>query len=61
MNVSVTTNLERACGVFGWAGGTIHQVASELGMVGHGGDLALMPAVEFEALLKAHCKAQGWR
>lgn len=61
MNVSVTTNLSRACRVFCWAGGTIHQVASELGMAGRGGELALMPADEFEALLKAHCKAQGWR
>jgi hypothetical protein len=61
MKVSESTNLSRACRVFGWAGGTIHQVASELGMSGRGGELALMPAGEFEALLRAFCKSQGWR
>lgn len=48
------TNLDIACRFFGWAGGTIHQVAEELGMPGEGCLLALMPQGEFSALLKAH-------
>jgi hypothetical protein len=39
----VITNLDSACRAFGWAGGTIYQVAKELGMSGCGSDLALMP------------------
>lgn len=48
------TNLETACRAFGWAGGTIHQVAAELGMPSEGGRLVSMPASEFEALLRDH-------
>jgi hypothetical protein len=48
------TNLEIACRFFGWSGGTIHQVAEALGMPGEGCRLALMPAGEFLALIKAY-------
>jgi len=40
MNVSETGNLSRAYRVFGWVGGTIYEVASQLGMPGRGCELA---------------------
>ncbi|WP_143068486.1 hypothetical protein [Azotobacter beijerinckii] len=46
------TNLSLACKAFGWAGGTIHQVADELGIPGKGNHLALMPVDEFSKLLR---------
>jgi hypothetical protein len=54
----VITNLDSACRAFGWAGGTIYQVAKELGMSGCGSDLALMPGNEFERLLKFYFDAK---
>lgn len=47
-------NIDDACRQFGWAGGTIHQVAAELGMPGKGCELALMDSREFSKLLEAH-------
>lgn len=47
------TNLDVACKAFGWAGGTIHQVANELGMPSRkGSSLALMPTQEFVKLIQ---------
>jgi hypothetical protein len=40
MTVSETGNLSRAYRVFGWVGGTIYEVASQLGMPGRGCELA---------------------
>lgn len=48
------TNLDEACRAFKWAGGTIHQVAQELGMPGEGSRLVSMAPDEFYKLLKAH-------
>lgn len=46
------TNLEIACRAFGWHGGTIHQVAEEMGLPGQGPSIALMGEFDFRALLK---------
>lgn len=48
------TNLDRACRVFGWGGGTIHEVARQVGMSGRGNELALMSPGDFERVLIAH-------
>jgi hypothetical protein len=46
------TNLEYACKHYGWAGGTIHQVAQKMGMAGRGAELASMGFIEFIVLFK---------
>lgn len=48
------TNLDIACRAFRWGGGTIHQVAEELGMPSQGNRLVSMPTFEFQALLHNH-------
>lgn len=53
------TNLDRACQVFGWGGGTIHEVARQVGMPGRGSELVLMPPGEFERVLIAHFNNKG--
>lgn len=40
MNVSEKRSLRRDYHVFGWVGGTIYEVASQLGMPGRGCELA---------------------
>jgi len=55
------TNLDRACQVFGWSGGTIQEVARQVGMPGRGSDLALMPPDEFERILIAYFNCKGNR
>jgi len=45
MNVSETGNLSRAYRLFGWGGGTIYEVASQLGMPGRGCELAFKVGV----------------
>jgi hypothetical protein len=55
------TNLDRACQVFGWGGGTIHEVARQVGIPGRGNDLTIMPPDEFERLLRAYFNCKGSR
>lgn len=58
------TNLDRACRVFGWGGGTIHEVALQVAKPGRGNELALMPPDEFERLLLAYFNSnedQPWK
>jgi len=47
------TNLEYACKQYGWAGGTIHQVAQKMGITGQGAMLATLPSSEFIKLFKS--------
>jgi hypothetical protein len=51
------TNLDVACKAFGWAGGTIHQVASELGLSRNKThELITMPRAEFNKLVEARAR-----